>query len=62
MSGEVQVEKRIRTAGALVTTGLLVELATLFSGSPTAFLIFVLLGGLLIGAGVLTFLTGLVSR
>jgi uncharacterized membrane protein YczE len=60
------MEHRIRVSAILVVAGLLVELFTLFSARPTAFLLFVGLGGLLIAAGIglylFTLLQGLVPR
>jgi hypothetical protein len=60
------MERSIRISATLVVAGLLVELFTLFSAHPTAFLIFVGLGGLSIAAGIvlylITLLRGLVPR
>ena len=48
--------RRLRLAGLLVTLGLIVEAITLFWSHPTAFLVFLGLGGLLVAAGVLLYL------
>lgn len=60
------MERGIRLSAVLVVAGLLVELLTLSSARPTAFLVFVGLGGLLIAAGIavylLSLLRGLVPR
>ncbi len=48
--------RRLRLAGLLVSLGLIVEAVTLFWSHPTAFLVFLGLGGLLVGAGVLLYL------
>lgn len=56
-----KIEKRIRIAGILLTTGLLVELATLWSPHPTAFLFFLFVGGGLMALGIVVYLLTLVS-
>lgn len=56
-----KLEKRIRLSGLLLILGLLVELGSLYWSHPTAFLFFLLLGGLLMAAGILIYLLSLVS-
>ncbi len=51
-----RIARRLKLAGLLVGLGLLIEAATLFWSHPTAFLAFLLLGGLLVAAGVLLYL------
>lgn len=53
--------RRLQLSGLLVTLGLIVEAATLFWSHPTAFLVFLFLGGLLVAAGVLLYLFAIVS-
>jgi spore maturation protein SpmB len=48
--------RRLRISGLLVSLGLAIEAVTMAWSHPTAFLVFLLLGGMLAGAGVLTFL------
>ena len=48
--------RRLRLAGLLVVLGLVVEAVTLLWSHPTAFLVFLGVGGLLVGAGVLVYL------
>lgn len=60
-SQSTKIEKRIRMSGLLLIAGLLVELVTLHWSHPTAFLFFLLLGGLLMAAGIATYLLSLVS-
>ncbi len=60
-SPTTKIEKRIRLSGLLLIAGLLVELVTLNWSHPTAFLFFLLLGGLLMAAGIVTYLFSLVS-
>jgi uncharacterized membrane protein YczE len=56
-----KIERRIRLAGILLIAGLLVELVTLRWSHPTAFLFFLLLGGLLMALGTGVYLLSLVS-
>jgi len=53
--------RRLKLAGLLVSGGLLVEVGTLYWSHPMAFLVFLGLGGLLVGAGILLYLYSLVS-
>jgi hypothetical protein len=53
--------RRLRLAGILVITGLLVEALCLVWSKPIAFVVLVCIGGALIGLGVLFFLYSLVS-
>ncbi len=55
------LERRLRTSGALVLAGLVVELVTLFWSHPTAFLLFMFLGGLLMFLGIVIYLLALLS-
>jgi hypothetical protein len=60
------MERRFRLSAILLLCGLAVELATLFSAHPAAFLVFAGAGGLLLAAGIglylLTLLQTLVPR
>lgn len=47
---------RLVRAGALIGLGLAVEAATFFFGGPLPFLIFAMVGCLLVGVGVLDYL------
>jgi hypothetical protein len=53
--------RRLRLAGFLVIFGLLIEAVTLFWPHPTAFLVFLLLGGSLVAAGVVLYLITIAS-
>jgi hypothetical protein len=53
------MERSIRVAAVLLVAGLLVELFTLNSARPTAFLLFVGVGGLLLAAGIVLYLVTL---
>jgi uncharacterized membrane protein YczE len=50
------LRRRLKLAGILVALGLIVEAVTMFWPHPTAFLVFLFLGGLLVAAGVLLYL------
>src|SRR5215467_2415442 len=56
-----KIERRIRLAGTLLIAGLVVELVTLRWSNPTAFLFFLLIGGLLMALGIAVYLLSLVS-
>lgn len=53
--------RRLKLAGLLVALGLVIEAATLFWAHPTAFLVFIGVGGSLVGVGVLLYLFAIVS-
>ncbi len=53
--------RRLRLAGLLIGLGLLIEAATLFWKHPTAFLAFLLLGGLLVAVGVVLYLISIAT-
>ena len=56
-----RLHKRLRISGILVGLGLAVEAFTLLWSHPTAFLAFLFLGAVLVGAGVLVYFWSLVS-
>ena len=53
---------RLRLSGLLIALGLGVELATLFWNHPLSFFLFLGLGTLLVGAGMLLYLWSVVTR
>ena len=53
--------RRLKLAGLLVSLGLLIEATTLFWAHPTAFLAFLLLGGVLVAAGVVLYLLSIAT-
>lgn len=56
------LHKRLRLAGILTATGLVLEVATLYLSHPLTFLAFIFLGGSLVGVGVLLYLYTIVSH
>lgn len=58
---QTRIVRRLRWAGMLIASGLLVELLTLAWNNPIAFLIFLGFGGLLMFAGIVIYLLSLVS-
>lgn len=50
------LSRRLKLSGLLVALGLIVEALTMFWRHPTAFLVFLFLGALLVAAGVLLYL------
>ncbi len=54
------MQRRIQIAAILIVLGLLVELGSLFSSRPSAFITFMFVGGLFLGAGILLYLYSLV--
>jgi len=55
------MERRLRMSGVLIILGLIVEAFSLVWVHALAFLFFMLIGGLLVGLGILTYLYSLVS-
>ena len=55
-------ERRLQLSGILLIMGLLVEALCLLWTRPLAFVLFLSVGGLLLGLGILVFLFSLVSR
>lgn len=51
--------RALRQAGVLLAAGLLVQLVTMVWSHPTAFVIFVAAGALLVAAGILRYLVAL---
>jgi hypothetical protein len=55
------MEKRLRVSGILIILGLIVEGLSLIWARPIAFVVFILVGGTLITAGIVVYLLSLVS-
>jgi hypothetical protein len=56
-----KLTRRLQISGLLVSLGLAVEALTMAWSHPTAFLAFLLVGGLLVAAGVLLYLFSIAS-
>jgi predicted membrane channel-forming protein YqfA (hemolysin III family) len=56
-----QLEKRRQVAGIFIVLGLVVEALCLMWSTPIAFVIFVVIGGLLMFVGIVLYLYSLVS-
>ena len=56
-----KLERRLRRSGLLVAIGLMVELISLLWNHPTAFLLFLGAGAVLIAAGILYYFYSLVT-
>jgi hypothetical protein len=56
------MERRLQFSGLLLILGLLVEALCLFWTRPIAFVLFLGVGGLLLGLGILVYLLSLVSK
>jgi hypothetical protein len=61
MSQLTRQEKRLRLSGIFIIAGLLIELVTLKWSHPTAFLFFLMAGGLFLFIGIVMYLLTLVS-
>ncbi len=61
-TSDAKLERRLQLSAALVMLGLVVELVSLRWHHPTAFVLFVLVGGLAMAAGILLFSYSIVSR
>ena len=51
--------RRVRISGVLLVLSLIVEAASLHWSHPTAFLVFIFVGGLLMAVGILVYLYSL---
>jgi hypothetical protein len=60
MAGFNPIEKRLRIAGSLLMIGLLIEAVCLLWARPIAFVVFVVVGGLFLFAGLVVYLLSLV--
>ena len=56
-----RLQRRLKIAAYLLIVGLLVEVVTLYWSSPLSFMLFIGLGGTLIGLGIIVYLTAIVG-
>jgi hypothetical protein len=61
-TAQTKVERNLRLASLLVIAGLFLQLITLFSNHPLAFMAFIFVGSPLVLAGVLVYLWSLVGQ
>jgi hypothetical protein len=61
MSRTTTLERRLQLSAALVMAGLTIEAVSLGWRHPTAFLLFAIVGGAAMSAGILLFLFSIVS-
>ena len=57
----ISMERRLRIAGTLIMSGLLIELGSLLWSHPLAFILFIAVGGSLMAIGIVIYLYSLVS-
>jgi uncharacterized membrane protein YczE len=57
-----RLQRKLMTAACILITGLVAEATTLYWSNPTSFLFFVAVGGLLVGVGIIVYLTAIVSE
>jgi hypothetical protein len=56
-----RLHHRLKVAASLLIGGLLIEAVTLYWFSPLSFLLFIGLGGTLVGLGILVYLVAIVA-
>jgi hypothetical protein len=56
-----RLQRKLKTAAYLLIAGLAVEAITLLWAHPTSFLLFMSLGGILVLAGIATYLKAIVA-
>ena len=56
------LEGRLQLSGLLIVVGLGIEVATLYWNHPVSFFLFLCVGSLLVGAGMLLYLWSVVTR
>ena len=56
-----EIERRIQVAGVFVMIGILIEFISLLWNHPTAFIIYLLAGGVCMFVGILYYLISLVN-
>ena len=57
-----RLQRKFKTAAYFLTAGLLVEGITLHWAHPTSFVLFIILGGILVSAGILIYLIALITE
>lgn len=62
IGNESRLQRKLKRAAYLLTAGLIVEGITLLWAHPMSFLLFISLGGILIFAGIATYLFAIVTH
>jgi hypothetical protein len=62
MAEAAGIYRKLQISGGIVALGLLFATATRYWAHPLAFVLFILVGGTLVGAGVLFYLYSIVSH
>jgi hypothetical protein len=57
-----RLQRKLMTAACVLIVGLIVEAMTLYWSNPTSFLFFVAAGELLVGVGIILYLSAIVSQ
>ncbi|HYT55319.1 MAG TPA: hypothetical protein VEQ38_11455 [Verrucomicrobiae bacterium] len=57
-----RLQRKLKTAAYLLITGLVVEGISLYWSHPMSFLVFIVLGGILLTAGIVTYLIAIVTH
>lgn len=60
-ASRVHLERKLTAAAWLLIVGLLIEGITLYWAHPTSFLLFIILGGILVVAGIAVYLFAIVT-
>ena len=60
MLSSIPLERRLQISGIILILGLLAEAVSLFGRGPFAFILFLVLGGVLFAVGILLYLYSLV--
>jgi hypothetical protein len=57
-----RLQRRLTKAAYFLIAGLVVEGVSLYWSHPTSFLVFIILGGVLLAAGIVTYLIAIVTH
>jgi hypothetical protein len=56
-----RLQQRLKVAAYLLIAGLIIEAVTLYWSSPLSFMLFIGLGGTLVGLGIIVYLIAIVT-
>jgi hypothetical protein len=56
-----RLHRKLKMAGWAIMLGLIVSLATVYWSTPLSFLFFIVIGGLLVALGILSFLLAIIT-